>query len=106
MKRHYLFSLALLLLISFLLCSPALLQNYENAALAAPPDLVREEIRRQLGGLGGKLIETRIKGWVLCNHGIDSCGIVGKGADVSALYRQRAQVQMHRGQVQIPCRRE
>lgn len=101
MKRHYLFSLALLLLISFLLCSPALLQNYENAALAAPPDLVREEIRRQLGGLGGKLFETRIKGWVLCNHEYRQLPELSEKVLMFPPFTDKeAQVQMHRGQVQ------
>ena len=39
MKRHYLFSLALLLLISFLLCSP-LYCKIMKMLLWLPPDLV------------------------------------------------------------------
>lgn len=53
----------LLLLMVLISLSAALLEG-RGAVMAASPDRTREEIRQQLAGVKGTLVETRISGWI------------------------------------------
>ncbi len=96
MKNHSKFFLALLLIMLLLISVFVFLLENASAATAAPLDALRNEIRQHFSKVEGRLVETRISGWVKVQHsGIQLPVLLEKARDLLSLLGQDVQAQIH-----------